>query len=378
MSILTSHDTAHLPGARGNLHPLGRNMLLQLVVRETLSTSLAPVILGMLHRQMTAENEIALVLHAAAGDREAFEVLAERCRPWLFGVCFRLLRDASTAEDLVQETLLRAFRDLGQLRDPSRFRPWLSRIAVNACRMHLRRLAVTASEHPLDEQSVAGVQAPDAPLGIDEALARLGAATRRMLRLFYVEERSHAEIAEALALSPAAVKSRLHRAREKLRKEMLAMMSDDQKARLGVTEEAPWSLRTILLVEPDEQVRESLRAALTAAGFEVMPLPTGEAALTAIAERRGQLLLLDKHCGEPNWIEVLTLVQAEAWSRENVPVGVFVDPDNQRDVVLAWQAGASICLTRPFRTEEAVKFVEHVARRWPDKINPGSSEPCGG
>jgi len=47
---------------------------------------------------------------------------------------------------------------------------------------------------------------------------------------------------------------------------MLAMMTEDQKARLRVTEEQPWTLRTILLVEPDEAIRDSLRKGLTAAG----------------------------------------------------------------------------------------------------------------
>ena len=54
--------------------------------------------------------------------------------------------------------------------------------------------------------------------------------------------------------------------RQRRRREMLAMMTEDQKARLRVTEEQPWTLRTILLVEPDEAIRDSLRKGLTAAG----------------------------------------------------------------------------------------------------------------
>jgi len=149
------------------------------------------------------------------------------------------------------------------------------------------------------------------------------------------------------------------------------MMSENQKDRLGIAEGAPWKLRTILLVEPEAAIREPLRKALTAAGYDVETLPTGEAALAAISEGRDQLLILDKHCGEPNWVEVLTLVQVDAWSRENVPVGVLVDPDSQRDRLLAWQAGATFCLTRPPQPREVVDLVARVARLWPDDLGVG-------
>ncbi len=310
-----------------------------------------------------------------AGDRTAFDLLAGRCRLWLFGLCLRLTRDRTAAEDLVQETLLLAWRDLRQLREPGRFHAWLSRIAVNACRMHLRGLSVRPQEgrvhvqrESLSECRGGPVWPPaelEAPLGADEALAQVDDRSRRLLMLYYGEELSHAEIAEVLGLSAAAVKSRLHRARERLRKEMLAMMTEKQKRRLGVAKAAPWKLRTVLLVEPDAKVRASLRKGLTGAGFKVLTLRTGEAALAAIAQRRGQMLLLDKHCVEPNWIEVLTLVQADAWSRENVPVGVIIDhPGNERDVFLAWHAGAVLCLSRPPSAEELVNYVKRVGASW--------------
>ena len=68
------------------------------------------------------------------------------------------------------------------------------------------------------------------------------------------------------------------------------MMTEDQKARLGITEAVPWKLHTILLVEPDAAIREPLHTALTAAGYQTLTPPTGEAALTAIEQRRAQLV----------------------------------------------------------------------------------------
>ena len=310
------------------------------------------------------EGERELVSRAAAGDAGAFGALAEGCRPWLLGLCFQLVRDRHAAQDAAQEALVQALRGIAQLRHPERFRAWLSRIAVNVCRMHLRRVP-SAAAGPLGPAQAGppGEASQEAPLGVEEALSRISPVQRRILRLFYAEGLSHAEVGDALALSPAAVKSRLHRARERLRKEMLKMMSPEQKARLNIREEAPWALRTILLVEPEESVRESLREGLTAAGYEVVLLPTGEAALQAAAEHRGQMLVLDKHCEEPNWVEVLTLLQADAWARENLPVGVLVD-GGERDVFLAWQAGAALCLTRPPSTEELVGYVKRIGKAW--------------
>jgi len=315
--------------------------------------------------------ETDLVRRAANGDRSAFDALAEKCRPWLLGLCFRLVRDRETAEDLVQETLVGASGGIHELREPTRFRAWLSRIALNACRMHLRRMSSVPESGMTGEMtSRSGTDTERSTPELADALAHTDPATRRMLRLFYGEEFSHAEIAEVLSLSPAAVKSRLHRARERLRKEMLKMMTPEQKARLGVTQEEPWVLHTILLVEPDQSLQASVRDGLTTAGYEVVILPSGEAALEAAAARRGQMLILDKHCGEPPWIEVLTLLKTDAWTRENVPVAVLVDPDNERDVFLAWGAGAVICLTRPPAIDELVGFVKELERLWPEELRP--------
>jgi RNA polymerase sigma-70 factor (ECF subfamily) len=305
--------------------------------------------------------ETTLVIRAAAGDRPAFDTLAQRCRPWLYGLCLRLVHDGTAAEDLVQEALVGAFRDLPQLRDPAAFRPWLSRIAVNVCRMHLRKLLGRPTELHPGSDSEATARQDEAPLHLGQALVQLSRRERRLVGLFYVEGLSHAELAEALSLSSGAVKSRLHRLRAKLRREMLKMMSDHERASLGASDAEPWTLKTVLLVEPEEELRGALLAALKAAGYDVLMLPTGEAALEAIERGEGQFLLLDKHCVEPHWTEALALVQLAAHSGKNVPVGVFVDPESKRDVFLAWQCAADFCLTRPPQAAEVVEMVKRVA-----------------
>lgn len=332
-------------------------------------------------------DEVWLVNKAKAGDQTAFDVLAEVCRPWLYGLCVRLVHDRSTAEDLVQESLLRAYRDLPQLRDPARFRAWLTRVAVNACRMHLRRRLGLPEEildgDPVAMQAVDQGENDEPLVDIAQALSDLDQTNCQIVLLFYDEELSHAEIAEVMSLSAAAVKSRLYRAREALRKEMLAMMSAEQKHKLGVGEEKPWELKTVLLVEPDATLRESIRAALVQAKYEVVVLPNGEIVLQAAQQHRGQMLILDEECSAPPWLEVVTLLRGDEWSRENLPVGLLVskhgenNPEDQRKVILAWHAGVQLILTKPVDMKELVSFVNAIAAKWvqepetPDTPLPG-------
>lgn len=296
-----------------------------------------------------------LVLRARDGDREAFGALAQRCRPWLLARCFRPTRDPNTAEDLAQEALLLAYRDLSQLRDPEHFRSWLSQIASNVCRMHLRRVATRLETEATEWVEASPVSpAPDVPSELAEALATLDPESHRLVNLIYRMGLSLTEAATLTSLTPSAMKSRLHRIRVRLRKEMLTMAAA----------EAEWELRTVLLVEPEEELRESLRTALLAAGYTVKVLPTGEEAITAVRNRRGQLLVLDKHCVEPHWLEVMALVQTHPWGLRNVPICAIVDPGNERDVLAAWHAGASVCLTRPPAPARLVGYVKHLGESW--------------
>src|SRR5512146_279863 len=80
-----------------------------------------------------------LVEEAQRGDRDAFESLATATAPRLDAAARLILRDPERARDAVQETLVRAWRDLRGLRDPDRFDPWLHRLLVRACLDEARR-----------------------------------------------------------------------------------------------------------------------------------------------------------------------------------------------------------------------------------------------
>jgi RNA polymerase sigma factor (sigma-70 family) len=79
-----------------------------------------------------------LVQRAQGGDREAFDAIASAAYDRLYAVSRRILRDGYAAEDAVQETLIRAWRDLPGLREPERFDAWLHRVLIRACGDHVR------------------------------------------------------------------------------------------------------------------------------------------------------------------------------------------------------------------------------------------------
>jgi RNA polymerase sigma-70 factor (ECF subfamily) len=164
------------------------------------------------------DDEAGLVRQAQAGDRLAFGRLAERHERGLFRFLVGLVTDADAAEELTQETLIRAWLRLCDLQDPEHLRAWLAAIARNLARRRLtpRRRARTES---LDPDLPAPTREPisDEVDGLRRALARLTADEREVLLLFDVEGLSHAEIALITGRSETALRSRLMRARRHLK-----------------------------------------------------------------------------------------------------------------------------------------------------------------
>ena len=191
----------------------------------------------------TEGDERALVRAAQGGDRRAFGAAFERQRPALLALCRRVLGDPALAEDAVQETALQALDHLGQLRCPERFGPWLWSIGLRLSRRwSLERARQGRSWQALEEVG----RAPDPdeaaadPLERAE-LAELAARVRRAVAalpsgqrdatlLFYLAGLSHSEVAEELAIEVGAVKTRLHKARQALRRPLAPLWAEQAAA----------------------------------------------------------------------------------------------------------------------------------------------------
>lgn len=164
-----------------------------------------------------------LVRSALAGDRGAFDRLVERYGPRMFRMIRAEVRDASEAEDLVQEIFLRAMVALPQFRFDARFFTWLYRIMFNTVRQHqrngARRRELDAKVHRNPEPGMAAdilLEKDEARERVRHALAGLPQEYRTALLLREWENQTYAQIAEVLGCPPGTVASRIARARQML------------------------------------------------------------------------------------------------------------------------------------------------------------------
>jgi RNA polymerase sigma-70 factor (ECF subfamily) len=188
-------------------------------------------------RAGAAGDEAALVAMAQAGDEAAFEQLVRRYSPRVRGVLVRITRDPEVAHDALQEALVRAWQNIARFQARSSFFTWLTRIAINEAYRTLRRNEAAAAL-PLDDavgERIPGWgKQPDEVFesreflaAIDTALAGLPIEYRDAVVLRDVEGLSAAESAEVLGIGERALKSRLHRGRMALRRELDAFFAPD-------------------------------------------------------------------------------------------------------------------------------------------------------
>jgi len=184
-----------------------------------------------------AVTDRALVARFNNGDEGAFVEIMERYRPRIFSVTCGILRNHSDAEEITQDTFIRAHRALGRFRGDSSLATWLHRIAANLSRnrywYHFRRrrhdalsldCAVSAESEGTFSDLVADAgQSPaqEAATGeftelISACMAQLEAGHREILTLRNVLDHPYADIARLLGINVGTVKSRIARAREKL------------------------------------------------------------------------------------------------------------------------------------------------------------------
>jgi RNA polymerase sigma-70 factor (ECF subfamily) len=184
--------------------------------------------------------EAQLVRTAQEGNREAFEQLVRLHADRLYAVVIRVVGDRHEAEEVVQETFLRAWRSLGRFEGRSQFFTWLYRIGVNeAKRTHERRGARPASA-PLDDapgQAAderlaphARAEAQDLRHALEAAIMELPMDYRMPLVLRDIEGLSTAEAARVMDLGEAAFKSRLHRARLAVRAAVEELVTEEDDA----------------------------------------------------------------------------------------------------------------------------------------------------
>jgi RNA polymerase sigma-70 factor, ECF subfamily len=179
-----------------------------------------------------AQSERVLLSRLRRGDPEAFELLVREHQDRVFDFCVRMVGDREEASDLVQEIFVSVHQNLGKFREDSKLSTWIFRISKNQCINRLkylkRRGRGRSDEYgEVGEDVLSGAigapPTPDAALEsarerarVQRAISQLEPDARVLVALRDIEGLSYEEIIDITELPEGTVKSRLHRAREKL------------------------------------------------------------------------------------------------------------------------------------------------------------------
>ncbi len=181
--------------------------------------------------------ESELVQASLAGSKEAFGAVVERYQSLVCAITYSATGDIGKSEELAQETFLRAWRNLRQLEDATKFRAWLCTIARNLASSSLRGGSkdVIGTAEPLENAEAMATGAPDPSQAVIDkelqeivwaAVGRVPQKYREPLVLFYREQRSVSQVAADLGLSEPVVRQRLHRGRQFIEAEVASLVED--------------------------------------------------------------------------------------------------------------------------------------------------------
>ena len=176
-------------------------------------------------------DDVKLIQRILAGDENAFAILIEKYQRQVHALAFRKVRDFQTAEDITQETFLQVDQKLATLNDPTKFSGWLYAIVNHLCiawyrknrlqTASLQEIYISEIETDAYSRYIATEHAKTTAVAqhdlVKKLLTKLKESDREVITLHYFEEMTSSEIGEFLGVSENTIKSRLHRARQRLK-----------------------------------------------------------------------------------------------------------------------------------------------------------------
>jgi RNA polymerase sigma-70 factor, ECF subfamily len=184
------------------------------------------------------ESDEQLMVAFSRGSADAFAALFSRYKQPLFGFFRRRVSDPTQAEELTQETFLAVLRSASRYEQRALFRTYLYAIGFKILRAHRRKVALRATFLGAEADWPAVQNPLDAEVWLRQAVGKLELLDREILLLREFEQLSYAEIAELLRLPLNTVRSRLFRARERLRDLLAAPAPNSSPAALAEPEES--------------------------------------------------------------------------------------------------------------------------------------------
>lgn len=160
------------------------------------------------------------------GDTNAFEVLVERYKDLVFTLTLRMLKNREEAEEVAQDTFIKAYKSLNRFKGDSKFSTWIYKIAYNTSLDRLKKNKKHFNDVAIDEFTEHQVKTIDNALdhlenkereqSIQDCIALLPGDDAFLLTLYYFEDQSLEEISKTIGLTPNNVKVKLFRSRKKL------------------------------------------------------------------------------------------------------------------------------------------------------------------
>jgi RNA polymerase sigma-70 factor, ECF subfamily len=202
--------------------------------------------------------EAELIQRIKSGERDLFYRLIQPYERRVYAAALAILRNEADAEDIAQDSILKAFRHLSQFRGEAKFSTWLLQITVNEARMRKRRMTARAMDSISDTRDDEGDYRPrefadwreipsetlerrEVRSALLDALSSLGAKYRSVFVLRDIQHLSIEETAKVLEISPGSVKTRLLRARLMLRDFLSPGLNGQWTSRLAFAKgNKPW------------------------------------------------------------------------------------------------------------------------------------------
>lgn len=197
----------------------------------------SPRNVGAARESQSSLDMVALVERAKSGDREAFDRLVRVTHSDAYALALRLTGSTEDARDVVQEAYLRAYRSVGRFRGEALFSTWLYRIVANCAATHVGRRQLHRHDHLGAHDDVVDTRPDYDPTlqgdlaalreKLDAAIRDLPPRLRSVVVLRDMYDLPHEAIAKELGISVTAAKVRLHRARRRLREQVLPLPGED-------------------------------------------------------------------------------------------------------------------------------------------------------
>ncbi len=184
--------------------------------------------------------ETELIAQVLAGKQSAYAELIKRHQRYVFTLALRMVKNREDAEEVTQDCFIKAYRGLASFEQKSKFSTWLYRIVFTTAMTHLRKKKpLTDSideEDTLIQLSNVGtdelsdqVERRSKYVYLHQAISQLLPDDAAIITLFYQGEQSLEEIGKALQMDPNTIKVKLHRARQRLKAQLSALLKEEVK-----------------------------------------------------------------------------------------------------------------------------------------------------